>query len=337
MPNFARYLARRFITLIPTVLGVVFITFAIGYIIPSDLARAWAGGIKARPELVEELKKKYHLEDPLFAQFYFFLSGILTNSLESPTTGAPIFSILMALFPFTAQLAIMSVSIAILIGFPVGIFSALKRDTISDYLIRIWTLSMNAMPAFLLGYIIRYAVDVTYEEMGMVPPEFSKISMPSHRITGLPILDALLLGESKVLCNLLFRFFWPALTLGLIYGGIYARFIRNSVLDVLNSEFIIFLKAKGVPKSAILRHVLKNTMIPLITVIGFSFANLLGGAVLVEIVFHLPGIGSFMYNSLFLYDVVIILGTTLFFAVIVILTSLIIDILYGIIDPRIRY
>jgi len=335
MPNFARYLVRRFITLIPTILGVVFITFVIGYIIPSDLARAWAGGIKARPELVEELKKKYHLEDPLFTQFYFFLTGILTNSLESPTMGAPIFSILMVLFPFTAQLAIMSVLIAILIGFPVGIFSAFKRDTTSDYLIRIWALSMNAMPAFFLGYMVRYAVFTVYGMLRILPPLFFK--MPSRHITGLPILDALLLGEFDTLYNLLFRFFWPALTLGLIYGGIYARFIRNSILDVLDSEFMEFLKAKGVPKKAILIHALRHTMIPLITVIGFSFANLLGGAVLVEIVFHLPGIGSFMYNSLLLYDVVIILGTTLFFAIIVILTSLIIDIIYGIIDPRIRY
>lgn len=248
MPNFTRYLVRRLITLIPTILGVVFITFSIGYVIPSDLARTWAGGIKARPELIEELKKKYHLEAPLFAQFYFFLTGILTNSLESPTMKAPIFSILIALFPFTAQLAIMSVSIAILIGFPVGIFSALKTDTTSDYLIRIWALSMNAMPAFLLGYMIRYAIYAVYEKLRMVPPIFNKMPMPSHRITGLPILDALLLGEFDTLYNLLFIFFWPALTLGLIYGGIYARFIRNTVLDVLNSEFIVFLKAKGVLK-----------------------------------------------------------------------------------------
>jgi len=335
MPNFTRYLVRRLITLIPTVIGVVFLTFLIGYIIPMDLARAWAGGIKARPEFIDELRRKYHLDSPFLALFYFFLTGILTNSLESPTIGAPIFSVLIALFPFTAQLAIMATIIAVLIGFPVGVISAYKRDTRMDYLMRLWTYSMNAMPVFFLGYLIKFAVYEVYAELRILPPLFFKV--PSHRITGLPILDALLLGEFDVFYSLFFAYIWPALTLGLIYGAIYARFIRNTLLDVLESEFIAYLRAKGVSERAILKHALRHTMIPLITVIGFSFSSLLGGAVIVEIVFHLPGIGSFMYYAFLLYDVVIILGTTLFFAMIVVMTSLIIDIIYGIIDPRVRY
>lgn len=332
MADFSRYLIRRLITLIPTTLGVVFITFTIGYIIPSDLARAWAGGIKAKPWFVEEIKKKYHLEDPFFDQFYFFLKGIITNSLEAPTIGAPIFPVILVIFPFTVQLAIMSILIALIIGVPIGILSALKQDTTVDYLVRTFSLSMNTMPAFILGYIIKYIV---YDKLGIIPPLIKR--MPSHRIIGLPILDALLLGDFDAFYYLLFIYSLPALTLGLIYGGIYARFIRNCILDVLNSEFIMYLKAKGVPQKVILKHALKNISVPMITVIGFSFSSLLGGAVIVEIVFNVPGLGSFLYYSLFLYDVVIIMGVTLFFAIIVVLTSLIIDIIYGILDPRIRY
>jgi len=138
------------------------------------------------------------------------------------------------------------------------------------------------------------------------------------------------LGDFDAFYYLLFIYSLPALTLGLIYDGIYARFIRNCILDVLNSEFIMYLKAKGVPQKVILKHALKNISVPMITVIiGFSFSSLLGGAVIVEIVFNVPGLGSFLYYSLFLYDVVIIMGVTLFFAIIVVLTSLIIDIIYG--------
>ncbi|MGQ4834499.1 MAG: ABC transporter permease [Candidatus Asgardarchaeia archaeon] len=332
MPNFTQYIIRRAITLVPTLLGLILITFTIGYIIPSDLARAWAGGIKARPEQIAEIAKKYHLHDPFFVQFYFFLVGILTNTLRAPTIGIPIFSALLALFPFTFQLATMAIIIALVIGVPVGVLAAIKKDTKIDYIIRSWSLSMNAMPAFFLAIIVRYVVQ---EVLKLTPPLWYKL--PSRTITTIPLIDALLLGEFDIFLNVLYRFIWPALTLGLIYGGIFARFIRNGLLDVLNSEFITYLRAKGLPEKKVMYHAMKNITIPIITVVGFSFSSLLSGAVLVEIVFELPGIGSFAYQALFYYDVVIIMGTTLFFGFIVILTSFIIDIAYGFIDPRIRY
>jgi len=335
MANFQRYLMRRFITLIPTIFGVVFLVFSIGYIMPADLARTWAGGIKAKKEFVEEIARKYHLDLPFLNLFYFFLVGILTNTLESPTLDVPIFTVLMALFPFTAQLAIMSMLIAVLVGFPIGILAAYKRDTKIDYFLRLWIYAMNAMPAFFLGCLIKFLAYAVYSKIGYKPSQYLKL--PSRRITGLPILDALLLGEFDSFWDLFLRFMWPALTLGLIYAAVIARFVRNTLLDVFGSEFMIFLRAKGVSRKRELLHALRHALIPIITVIGFSFSSLLGGAVIVEIIFHLPGIGSLLYYSLFTYDVVVILGTTLFFAIIVVLTSFIIDIIYGIIDPRIRY
>ena len=332
MPNYTQYIVRRLITLVPTLIGLVLITFTIGYIIPADLARAWAGGIKAKPQQIAEIAKKYHLKDPFFVQFYFFLVGILTNTLRAPTIGIPIFNALVGLFPFTFQLAVMSIFIALLIGVPVGVVAALRSNTRIDYVIRSWSLSMNAMPAFFLAIIIKYVVQ---EVLKLTPPLWYKL--PSRTITTIPLIDALLLGEFDIFLNILYRFIWPALTLGLIYGGIFARFIRNGLLDVLNSEFIVYLQAKGVPNKVVLYHALKNIMIPIITVVGFSFSSLLSGAVLVEIVFDLPGIGSFAYKSLFYYDVVIIMGTTLFFGLIVVITSFVIDLIYGFVDPRIRY
>ena len=335
MANFQRYLMRRFITLIPTVFGVVFLVFSIGYIMPADLARAWAGGIKAKKEFVEEIARKYHLDLPFLNLFYFFLVGILTNTLESPTLGVPIFTVLMALFPFTAQLAIMSMLIAVLIGFPIGILAAYKKDTKIDYLLRLWIYAMNAMPIFFLGCLMKYLAYNVYDVIGYKPSEYLKL--PSRKIIGLPLIDAIILGEVDVFFDLFLRFFWPSLTLGLIYAAVIARFVRAALLDVFGAEFMLFLTAKGVSSKRELLHAFRHALIPIITVIGYSFASLLGGAVIVEIIFHLPGIGSLLYYSLFIYDVVVILGTTLFFAIIVVLTSFIIDIIYGIIDPRIRY
>ena len=174
-----------------------------------------------------------------------------------------------------------------------------------------------------------------YNAIGYKPSEYLKL--PSRKIIGLPLIDAIILGEVDVFFDLFLRFFWPSLTLGLIYAAVIARFVRAALLDVFGAEFMLFLTAKGVSSKRELLHAFRHALIPIITVIGYSFASLLGGAVIVEIIFHLPGIGSLLYYSLFIYDVVVILGTTLFFAIIVVLTSFIIDIIYGIIDPRIRY
>ena len=332
MANLARYLVRRALTLVPTILGVLIITFAIGYIIPADLARAWAGGEKADPRYAKIIAEKYHLNEPFYDQFYFLLRGLLTNTLTPPTRDTPVFTELFARFPATAQIAILTIFFAVIIGIPLGIIAALKRDTAVDTAVRGWALAGTSMPSFWFAYIMMYIffTRLRWTYLAGNP-------VPSRPVIGLPLIDALLLGEFDVFHDILMRYWLPAMVLGILYAGVYARYLRNSMLDVLQSEFIIYLQAKGVPKTWVLRHVLKNSMIPMVTVIGFSFGGLLGGAIITETIFQIPGIGFYTLQALYNLDFPIIIGSTLLFAIIVVLTSLIVDIIYSIVDPRIRY
>jgi len=169
---------------------------------------------------------------------------------------------------------------------------------------------MNSLSTLLPGHLIRYIIYSFYEASGIIPE--SKFKLPSHTLTGLPILDALLLGEIDVFYSVLSKFIWPALTLGLVYGAIFARYIRNNLLDFLESDFVLFLRAKGIPDKDILKPALKHSSIVLLNVIGFIFSTLLGGVVVIEVIFRIPGVGLLLYNALTLYDIVIILGTIFF-------------------------
>jgi len=332
MANLSRYLVRRALTLVPTILGVLVITFAIGYIIPADLARAWAGGEKADPILAQRLAEKYHLNDPPHLQFYYLLRGLLTNTLDSPITGTPVFTEVFRRFHITFQLALLTVFFAVIIGIPMGIIAALKKDTAIDNAVRSWALAGTSMPSFWFAYIMMYIFFTRLHWTYLAGDP-----LPSRLITGFPLLDALILGEFDVFYQILKRYWLPALVLGILYAGAYARYLRNTLLDVIQSEFVLFLKAKGVPPWWVWRHALKNSMIPMVTIIGFSFGGLLGGAIITETIFALPGVGFFTLQALYNLDFPVIIGSTLFFALIVVLTSLIVDILYSIIDPRIRY
>ncbi len=332
MANLSRYLIRRAITLVPTVLGVLLITFAIGYIIPADLARAWAGGEKADPVLAKQLAERYHLNDPPHLQFYFLLRGLLTNTLTSPIDNKPVFTELFRRFHITFQLAFLTILFAIIMGIPLGIIAALKKDTAVDNAVRSWALAGTSMPSFWFAYILMYIFFTRLRWTYLAGDP-----LPSATITGIPLLDSLFLGEFNTFYAILKRYWLPGLVLGVLYAGAYARYLRNTLLDVLQSEFVLFLKAKGIPKWWVWRHALKNSLIPMVTIIGFSFGGLLGGAVITETIFQLPGIGYYTLQALYNLDFPVIIGSTLFFAIIIVLTSLIVDILYSIIDPRIRY
>ena len=332
MANLSRYLVRRALTLVPTVLGVLIITFAIGYIIPADLARAWAGGEKADPKFAKLVAQKYHLNDPFYLQFYFLLKGLLTNTLTPPTRDIPVFTDLFARFPVTAQLAILTIAFGVIIGFPLGIIAALRKDTAVDNAVRSWALAGTSMPSFWFAYIMMYIffTRLRWTYLAGNP-------VPSRPVIGLPIIDALLLGEFHTFYNIIMRYWLPSMVLGILYAGAYARYLRNALLDVLQSEYVLFLQAKGVPYWWQLKHALKNSMIPMITVVGFSFGGLLGGAIITETIFSLPGIGNYTLQALYNLDFPIIIGSTLLFALIIVFTSLIVDIIYSIVDPRIRY
>lgn len=331
MAGMGRYLVRRAITFIPTVFGVLFITFTIAFLMPADPARVWAGGQKASPRVIEKIRKMYHLDEPFWAQFYFFTRAILTNSIYSPVTHNLVSEEFMRRIPITLNLAVMSMFMIIAMGIPMGIIAALKKDTAIDNAVRILALIGYSTPSFWIAFIFMW---VFYNELGWMT--LVGLPKPSTMITGIYILDALLLGEWKIFIELNRRLLLPAFILAFISVGGLARYVRNTMLDVLSADYMLFAQAKGLPPFRLWRHALKNSLIPVITIVFFMFGGLMSGAIITETVFGLPGLGVLYYSAISNLDIPVIVLTTLYAGLIVIIISLIVDILYALIDPRVR-
>ncbi len=332
MANIGRFLVRRTLTFIPTLLGVTFLTYIIAFVIPSDPARAWAGGIKAHPEVIQAIIREYHLSDPWYSQYYFFMKGVLGNSIRDPLFGYKVMSYMLSRFPITFQLTLFALFFLIVLGIPLGIISAMKKDTWIDAVVRVWALIGVSVPIFWLGYLFIYAF---FYELGWI--NIAGIPYPHAHITGVPIIDALLKGEWHVVSENIKRFILPGFTLGFAGIGVIARLVRNSFLEAAGSDFIYFTKLRGLRKNRVLRHTLRNALVPVVTVIGLQFGGLLAGAPITETVFGIPGMGRAMVQAIFSMDFPVLIAGTLLIALIYIITNLVVDILYAVIDPRVRF
>lgn len=333
MANLKKFLVRRLLTFIPTIIGVTLIVFLIAYVIPADPARAWAGGEKATPEAIQKIREQYHMNDPWYEQYWFLISGLAKNRIVDPRTSNYVFDDVAKRFPVTFELTLVAFCFILVIGLPLGILAALKRNTWVDTVVRVFALTGVSMPIFWLGYLLMYIFFVKWRVItlaGFPAP-------PSHEITHIPMIDALLTGDFKTFSQHLNRLWLPGLTLGFTGSGVLARFVRNSFLEALSSDYVAFLKAKGVPKLRIYRHALKNALVPIVTVLGLQFGGLLGGTPITETVFGLPGMGSYVLDAISNLDFPAVVAITFIFALIFVTTNLIVDVLYAVIDPRVRY
>jgi len=332
MAGLGRYLVRRAITFIPTLFGITLLTFAIAFYAPANPARAWAGGERARPEIVRHIRKVYHLDEPFWVQYYYFLKSILTGSIYSPVTHNNVFDEWSSGFIITANIAILAVILTIVLGIPLGIIAALKKDTALDNAVRVLALIGYSTPSFWIAYIFVWIFYVKLNWITLVG-----VPRPSRIITGFFMLDALLLGEYDIFYALVGRILLPSFVLAFISFGGLARYVRNTMLDVLSSDYILFSRAKGLPPFSLWRHALKNSLIPVVTVIFFMFAGLLSGAIITETVFQLPGLGLKYMIAIRYFDIPSIIMYTMMVGLFVVITSLIVDIVYAVIDPRIRF
>lgn len=301
-----KFVARRLLLLIPVVIGVSIVSFSIMHLIPGDPARIIAGE-GATVEDIMAIRIKYGLDRPLVEQYFRFMRGILTNDLRSIRTERPILSEIIPRFANTAQLAVISILISSLIGVSLGIVSAVKRNSWVDTFSMVFSLVGVSMPIFWLGIllIILFAVVLRW--------------LPSGGKGGI---------QHLVL---------PALTLGLATSAIIARMTRASMLEVLNQDFVRTAVAFGLPKRKVIyKYVLRNALIPVVTVIGLQFGYLLGGAVLTESVFGWPGLGRFVVDSIFSRDYIAVQVGIMTIATTFVLVNLLVDLLYAFIDPRLR-
>ena len=302
-----KFIFRRVLMMIPVLIGVMFIIFTIVYITPGDPATLLLGD-RAEPAAVEALREEMGLNDPFLVRFVTYLSHVVQLDFgTSFSTKRPVFEELADRFPTTALLAGLGVLLAIVVGIPMGIACSIKHHSIFDDIATILGLVALSIPNFWMALML--ILFFSYN-LGWLP--VSGIESPAHWIM-------------------------PTLTLGLSAAGEFMRFTRSSMLEVVRQDYIRTARAKGQKESAVIfRHALKNALIPIITIVGLSFGSLLGGAVLTETVFAIPGVGSFMVQSIRTRDFPIIQGGVLMIAVAFSFVNLIVDILYGLVDPRIR-
>ena len=302
-----KYIFRRILMMLPVLLGVMFVIFTLVYITPGDAARIMLGE-RAPEEVVSALRQEMGLDKPFLVQFASYVSRVVRFDLgTSFSTGRPVFDELSFRVPSTALLGGLSLLVAILIGVPMGIACAIRHNSVLDSMATILGLIALSVPNFWLGLMLILLFSVN---LGWLP--VTGFTTPLHWIL-------------------------PSFTIGLSLAGELMRFTRSSMLEVIRQDYIRTAWAKGQKESAIIfKHALKNALIPLITVIGLCFGGLMGGAVLTETIFAIPGVGGFMVQSIASRDFPIIQGGVLMFAIIFSVVNLLVDILYGFADPRIR-
>lgn len=347
-----RYIVRRFISLIPTLLGVTFVIFLLLRLIPGDPAVAMLGEHAAQ-ENVERIREQLGLNRPLFldrealkegdirgffdSQYIRFLGRLVRGDLgNSIHRRIPIANELKQRFPATVELALLSMIIAVLIGVPAGIISAARRNSLLDGVSMIGSLIGVSMPIFWLGLmeIMLFAVILHWFPIGSRLDHAIELKV----VTNFVLIDSIIAGNGAALVDALKHLAMPALALATIPMAIIARMTRASMLDVLQEDYIRTAHAKGLRERVVLfRHALKNAFLPVITIIGLQAGNLLAGAILTETIFAWPGIGKWVYDAILGRDYPVVQGGTLLIALVFVFINLLVDLSYAFLDPRIHY
>ncbi len=313
----SRYVLRRLLLLIPVVLGVTFLTFALIRIIPGDIVTQMMGVTAANNEETRlRVLRELGLDRPLLEQYVWWLGRIVQGDFGfSFIHGRPVMEQILSRFPITFQLGVMSMGIAILVGVPLGVLSAVRQGTAVDLVARVFALLGISTPSFFSGTLIVV---------------LGAIYFPKTQTLGyVPLLEDPLESLS--------RMFWPALALGLGIGAVILRYTRSSVLEVLEEDYVRTARAKGMSERVVVFvHAFKSALIPIITAIGIWSAFLVSGAVILEEVFAIPGLGRLVLSAIENRDYPIIQGTVLFLSLGVALVILIADLLVALVDPRVR-
>ncbi|WP_421992634.1 ABC transporter permease [Roseococcus sp.] len=314
-----RYAARRIALMVPTLLGVALLTFFMLRVIPGDVVevKLRADGGHVTEEILQRERARLGLDKPLPAQFADWMKGLVTLDLgNSMWTGRPVSEEIGARLGLTLQVAVMAAIISVLIAIPLGTISALFRDTWIDYVVRIFTIAGLAVPSFWLGMMTILMLLTVFH---WSPP-----------VTYTPFFQDPMQNLAQLI--------WPALAVGYRYAAVVARMVRSSIVEVMREDYIRTARAKGVfERLVVSRHAMRNALLPAITVIGLEFAFLVGGLVVTEQVFNLNGIGRLFVEAVSRSDFVLIQALVMMLALVFVSMNLVIDMLYGLLDPRVRY
>jgi peptide/nickel transport system permease protein len=331
-----RYIIKRILTVIPVLIGVSILVFTFIRLIPGDPAVAMLGE-RATPDSIARVRAQLGLDKPLYEQYLIFASRAVRGDLgTSVLRGEPVTTEIVRRFPATIELALGAILFALIVGIPAGIVSAIRRNSWLDSGSMLIALTGVSMPIFWLGLMLSFLFAVLLHWL----PSGSRLDATTdyRPITNLILLDSLLQGNPSLLWEGIRHLILPAAALGTIPMAIITRMTRSAMLEVLGQDYIRTAHAKGLrERVVVLRHALRNALLPVITVVGLQIGILLSGAILTETVFSWPGIGRWLVDAIYTRDYPIVQGVTLTIAVIFVAVNLIVDVLYGWADPRVKF
>lgn len=355
-----QYILRRVFTAIPVLIGILLVTFAMARVIPGDPCRAILGE-KASDAVCDRFIKEKGLDKPILTQFGIYIKDMANGEFgQSIRYGLPVTRLLAERLPTTVELSFCALLISMIVGIPLGIISAVKHNSWIDVITMVWANIGVSMPVFWLGLMLAYVfslllkdtpfwlppsgrvspgipTDPVAQVWGLVLPESGFLPALFDFISRMNILNAILTANWELLKDSIKHIILPAVALGTIPMALIARMARSAMLDVLGQDYIRTARAKGLMNSKVIfKHAFRNSLLPLVTVIGLSLGGLLGGAVLTETIFGLSGVGRTLYDAITARDYGIVQAFTVVIAVFFVVLNLLVDISYAYLDPRIR-
>lgn len=328
---------RRIVLLIPVVIGLTIIMFAIARLLPGDPV-ALAAGPNATQAEIEALAREFGLDQPVWTQYFHYVTGLMQGDLgTSLLTRRPVAADIAAFLPATLELVLAAMFIAVAVGIPLGLVTAVWRNRWPDYLSQVLAIGAISMPRFFLGLLLQlcFAMWLMWLPLGGRLPI---IVIPPPAITGFLTIDSLLAGDWSTFTLALRHLAMPAIAMSLSPLATIMRMMRASTIEVMSQDYVTTARALGLPRSKIiLKYVARNAVSATLTVIGLYFGWLLGGTVLVETVFDWPGLGLYATKAIISQDMMPVIGVALVIGLLFVLANLVIDLLYGVINPKVRY
>lgn len=304
------YIGRRLLQMIPVILGATLLIYALIFLRPGDPIAALFGDKPVNDAIVAQIREEYNLDKPFLVQWLLFLKGILTGDFGITLTGRPVIEVIKTAFPVTLKLATMAFVFEAVLGIVAGTIAGLRRGKLFDSTMLVASLILIAIPIFVVGFVLQFLVGVKW---GIVPPT----------VGGYPTFERLLL---------------PAVVLGSVSFAYILRLTRTSVGENLSADHVRTATAKGLSESQVVtRHVMRNSLIPVVTYLGVDFGALLAGALVTEAIFNVPGIGNTLYDAILRGDGATMVSIVTLMVIIYVIANLLVDLLYAVLDPRIRY
>jgi peptide/nickel transport system permease protein len=334
-----KYVAQRLVLMIAILIGVLVITFGLSRILPGSPVEMMLGH-RPTQEQIDLVKAELHLDKPVYQQFLYYVRDITQGDLgTSLRTGQPVLDDVFERMTATLELTTLAVLLVIFIGVPLGVISAVKQNSLTDHCARSFSVAGMALPVFLIGMMLQMFF---YGELSWFPLQGRMnseilLDFEFSRVSGLYLVDTLLAGQWLAFKSAAMHLVLPVLTLAMASLAVVTRITRNTMVEALNQDFVLTAKAYGLSSRKIyFAYALKATMIPMLTVIGLTYGFLLGGSVVVEYVFDWPGLGGYVVGAITKNDFPAVMGVTLFLSAMYLSVNLIIDLLYFVVDPRLR-